>query len=125
MGSSVWSNSLTHLVRQDDSRSSADAHDGNGRLGGNEVQDLRHGLRTDAVFEHHAVDAVGGEGVTDAGEQSPRVGVVDQNRDGVHFQRQVHEVFSAQAPLYFRLVGGAAEHHRHVHGGRRKAERPA
>lgn len=85
----------TDLVWQDDSRASTDAHDGHGRLSGNEVQDLCHSLRANVVLEHHAMNTVGGEGVTDAGEQRPWVGVVDQHSDGVHLQGQVHEVFPA------------------------------
>ena len=85
----------TDLVWQDNSRAAADAHDGHSCLSGNEVQNLCHGLRANVVLKHHSMDAVGGEGVTDAGEQRPWVGVVDQHSDGVHLQRQVHEVLPA------------------------------
>lgn len=120
-----WSDLHTDLVRQHDGRAAADPHDGNGRLRGNEVQDLRHGLGAHVVLEHHAMHAVGGEGVADAGEQRPRVGVVDQHGDGVHLQGQVQEVLPAEPPLDLCLVGRAAEDHRHVHGGRGDPERPA
>lgn len=63
-----WSNWWrADLVWQDDSRASTDAHDRHGRLSGDEVQDLRHGLWAHVVLEHHAMDTVGGESVADAG----------------------------------------------------------
>ena len=118
-------NPPTHLVWQHDGRASADAHDRHGGLSGDEVQDLCHGLRAHVVLKHDAVNAVGGERVADAGEQRSWVGVVDQHGDGVHLQGQVHEVLSAQPAFDLCLVGGAAEHHRHVDRGHGDPEGPS
>lgn len=64
-----------------------------------------------------------GHGITEVCEEVAGVGVVDQHGHRADHHGQVDKVLPAEATPDFRLVAGAAEHHRHV-DGRVEQERP-
>ena len=105
-----------HLGGEDHSRAPTDAEDWHVGLGGDEVQDLGHGLSAHVVLKDDAMDAGSPQEPADLGEETAWVGVVDAHAQRLDLQGQVQEALGGEAGTGLGLRGPrAAKYHGHRH----------
>lgn len=107
-----------YLGGEDHSGAPTDAEDGHVSLGGDEVEDLGHGLGTHVVLKDDAMDTSSTQERADLGEEAAGVGVVDAHGEWLDLQGQVQEALGGEAGPGLGLGLGrprAAKHYGHRH----------